>query len=64
MARERHLLALETARAHLLAAESAQAFELKAEEYRLAQSELGRITGELHADDLLGEIFSRFCIGK
>lgn len=64
MARERHLRALEAAKAHLLAAESAQAFELKAEEYRLAQSELGRITGELHADDLLGEIFSRFCIGK
>jgi tRNA modification GTPase len=47
-----------------LAASAAQAFELKAEEYRLAQQELGRITGEVHPDDLLGEIFTRFCIGK
>jgi tRNA modification GTPase len=64
MARERHLMAIEAAQAHLYAAASAQAFELKAEEYRLAQRALGQITGELHADDLLGEIFSRFCIGK
>jgi tRNA modification GTPase len=64
MARERHLRALESARGHLETARAAQAFELKAEEYRLAQSELGRITGDVHADDLLGEIFSRFCIGK
>ena len=64
MARARHLLALEAARGCLLAAGAAQAFELKAEEYRLAQVELGRITGEVHADDLLGEIFTRFCIGK
>ena len=35
-----------------------------AEELRLAQRALGRITGEVSADDLLGEIFSRFCIGK
>jgi len=64
MARARHLLALEAARRCLLAADAAQAFELQAEEYRLAQMELGRITGEFHADDLLGEIFTRFCIGK
>jgi len=38
--------------------------ELFAEELRLAQCELGIITGEYSADDLLGEIFSRFCIGK
>jgi tRNA modification GTPase len=64
MARARHLAALEAARQCLRAADTAQAFELKAEEYRLAHRELGRITGELHADDLLGEIFTRFCIGK
>jgi tRNA modification GTPase len=41
-----------------------QAFELMAENLRLAQNALGRITGEVSADDLLGQIFSRFCIGK
>jgi len=40
------------------------ALELFAEELRLAQQALGAITGEFTADDLLGEIFSRFCIGK
>ena len=40
------------------------ALELFAEELRLAQEELGTITGEFSADDLLGVIFSRFCIGK
>ena len=40
------------------------AIELCAEELRLAQEALSRITGEFSADDLLGEIFSRFCIGK
>jgi tRNA modification GTPase len=38
--------------------------ELLAEELRLAQFELNAITGEFTADDLLGEIFSRFCVGK
>ena len=38
--------------------------ELFAEELRLAQEALGTITGEYTSDDLLGEIFSRFCIGK
>jgi tRNA modification GTPase len=38
--------------------------EVIAEELRLAQRELSSITGEFSADDLLGEIFSRFCIGK
>ena len=38
--------------------------ELLAEELRLAQNALGEITGEFSADDLLGEIFSKFCIGK
>jgi len=65
VARERHLVALESARQRLLAAtNSAQAFELVAEELRLGQRDLGAITGEVSADDLLGEIFSRFCIGK
>jgi tRNA modification GTPase len=44
--------------------EQSQAFEFMAEELRLAQSSLGAITGKVSADDLLGEIFSRFCIGK
>ena len=43
---------------------NAQAFELMAEELRLAQQALGRITGAISSDDLLGAIFSRFCIGK
>jgi tRNA modification GTPase len=65
MARERHLIALDEARERLqAAAKITQAFELMAEELRLAQLALGRITGEVSADDLLGEIFSRFCIGK
>jgi tRNA modification GTPase len=64
MARERHLRALEAAGAHLHTAGSLQAYELIAEELRLAQIALGRITGEVSADDLLGAIFSRFCIGK
>ncbi|HUQ28805.1 MAG TPA: tRNA uridine-5-carboxymethylaminomethyl(34) synthesis GTPase MnmE [Usitatibacter sp.] len=65
VARERHLVALGEARARLSAATHAtQAFELMAEELRLAQLALGSITGEVTADDLLGQIFSRFCIGK
>jgi tRNA modification GTPase len=40
------------------------ALEVVAEELRLAQQALASITGEFTADDLLGEIFSRFCIGK
>jgi tRNA modification GTPase len=65
MARERHLRALESARQHLaLAAAEVARAELFAEELRLAQEALNAITGEFTADDLLGEIFSRFCIGK
>jgi len=65
LARERHLRALEQARIHLGAAAAQQArWELFAEELRLAQEALGAITGRVSADDLLGEIFSRFCIGK
>jgi len=69
LARERHLTALKAARTHLeeagLHAEQGdQALDLFAEELRLAQKWLGSITGELTSDDLLGAIFSRFCIGK
>ena len=65
LARERHLRALESAREHLAAAtQELQRWELFAEELRLAQAALAAITGEYRADDLLGEIFSRFCIGK
>jgi tRNA modification GTPase len=65
MARERHLRALQQADAALArAASQAKAIELFAEELRLAQHSLGEITGQFSADDLLGEIFSRFCIGK
>ncbi len=65
MARERHIRALLAASGHLqTAAEVGRRAELLAEELRLAQKELSSITGEFTADDLLGEIFSRFCIGK
>lgn len=65
MARERHLRALQQADAALgRAARQSKAIELFAEELRLAQNALGEITGQFSADDLLGEIFSRFCIGK
>ncbi|MBL8464422.1 MAG: tRNA uridine-5-carboxymethylaminomethyl(34) synthesis GTPase MnmE [Thauera sp.] len=65
LARERHLLALREALGHVEAAGTQLgALELFAEELRLAQEELGTITGEFSADDLLGVIFSRFCIGK
>lgn len=64
-ARARHVAALQVASSHLgqAAAHSSQ-LELYAEELRLAHEALGGITGEFTADDLLGEIFSRFCIGK
>jgi tRNA modification GTPase len=67
-ARRRHLDALEKARqcvaraADTLAA--TRAYELFAEDLRLAQIALGEITGEFSSDDLLGEIFGSFCIGK
>ena len=68
MARQRHLSALTTAQTHLEAAcalaNSMDQVDLFAEELRLAQLALSSITGEFSADDLLGEIFSRFCIGK
>jgi tRNA modification GTPase len=65
LARERHLVALQEAGGCLEAAEkNLQIFELFAEDLRLAQRSLGRITGEVTADHLLGQIFSRFCVGK
>ena len=65
LARERHLDAIRRAASHLeTAALVWQQVELFAEELRLAQNALASITGEFSADDLLGEIFSRFCIGK
>jgi tRNA modification GTPase len=69
IARERHVQALAACSEHLgVAAEhlaaQAQSLDLLAEELRLAQNALGEITGEFTSDDLLGVIFSRFCIGK
>ena len=65
MARTRHLHALQRTATHLQQARDATSqLELFAEELRLAQAALSEITGEFSADDLLGEIFSRFCIGK
>jgi len=69
MARERHVQALRSVNAHLMEAaahlsQSAQALDLLAEELRLAQNALNEITGAFSSDDLLGVIFSSFCIGK
>jgi tRNA modification GTPase len=69
LARERHLLALRAAQAHLASAArhldaGAPPLELFAEDLRGAHAAMAAITGEYTADDLLGEIFSRFCIGK
>ncbi len=65
LARERHREALLQAHSHLTAAlAQEEALEFLAEELRLAQKALSDITGEFSPDDLLGEIFSRFCIGK
>jgi tRNA modification GTPase len=69
LARERHLSALRAARDHIEMADAharlnASALDLFAEELRLAQEQLSTITGEFTSDDLLGVIFSRFCIGK
>lgn len=64
-ARERQVRALLSARDHLQRASGeAGRAEIFAENLRLAQEHLNSITGEFTADDLLGEIFSRFCIGK
>ena len=69
IARERHVQALRRVAGHLVEAEAhlaaqAQLLDLLAEELRLAQNALSEITGEFTSDDLLGVIFSKFCIGK
>lgn len=69
IARERHVQALRRVQQHLAQAGAhlaarAQALDLLAEELRLAQNALNEITGAFTSDDLLGVIFSRFCIGK
>jgi len=67
-ARRRHVDALSRARQHVQKAadtlSGSRAFELFAEDLRLAQTALGEITGEFTSEDLLGEIFGSFCIGK
>ncbi len=67
-ARRRHLQALQKTAEHLKLAQRAllvdQAGEVMAEELRLAQNSLSEITGAFSSDDLLGKIFSEFCIGK
>lgn len=66
-ARQRHIEQLKLCQQHIAEAERQLQFnqgELSAEELRLAQNALGEITGSFSSDDLLGEIFSRFCIGK
>jgi len=68
MARRRHVEALRSARDNLVQAQEifqkTQSGELVAEDLRLAQQHLNEITGEFTSDDLLGDIFSKFCIGK
>lgn len=68
LARHRHLDALKLVQSYLSSAwkqlSQSRAGELAAEDLRLAQEALNRITGEFTADDLLGHIFSNFCIGK
>ena len=67
MARRRHLLALNVAETHLERAQQQAQLnegELIAEELKQVQQALGQITGEVSSDDLLGKIFSEFCIGK
>jgi tRNA modification GTPase len=67
-ARQRHLEALQAARLHFDAGRrvlaECGAGELLAEELKLAQSALGTLTGAMSSDELLGRIFSEFCIGK
>jgi tRNA modification GTPase len=68
IARERHLISLRDALKHIERASERVSdhshWELLAEELRIAQQELNKITGDFSSDDLLGEIFSNFCVGK
>ena len=65
MARRRHIEAMQRAHSHLdQAINQFESTDLLAEEIRLAHAALGEITGEVTVEDLLGDIFSRFCIGK
>lgn len=68
LARSRHVIALRHAQENILSAQqhltNSQELELAAEDLRIAQQNLGEITGEFTPDDLLGKIFSEFCIGK
>ena len=69
LARERHLQAIMSANEHLMLAQQFldlpnPALDLIAEELRLTNDDLGEIVGETTPDDILGMIFSRFCIGK
>lgn len=68
LARSRHVIALQQAQKNIQLAQqriaNSQELELAAEDLRLAQHNLGEITGEFTPDDLLGKIFSEFCIGK
>jgi tRNA modification GTPase len=69
IARTRHVTALRSAQQHLQRADEharqgAATLELLAEELRAAHDALGSITGRMTPDELLGEIFGRFCIGK
>lgn len=68
ISRQRHIQALQKALLHINQAKTQlnqyRAFELTAEELRYAQEALGEIVGKVSSDDLLGEIFSEFCIGK
>jgi len=68
IARKRHLIALQESEDHLSKAKENlvehRAFDCAAEELRLAQQCLGEIVGKVTTDDLLGKIFSQFCIGK
>jgi len=70
IARMRHTQALERCCGHLAQAQNcllagyAAPLDILAEELRLAHQSLGEITGQVSADELLGEIFSSFCIGK
>jgi tRNA modification GTPase len=69
IARTRHVHAIERSRQHLALAQQylsypAPGLDVVAEELRLAQNAMNEVTGEFNTEDLLGEIFSKFCIGK